>query len=286
MNAASETVSSMGPIPGIIFAILALVGLYYLYIFLFTSGDLVAKSILTTVKPANPDKPYITSGDGLPVLYEGGEFSINTWIYINDYAVNRGLNKPILTLGGSSFLTLAVYLGPYKNSLQVRVHSKSSSPVPPAGDATNIGASQPDDLSIQNVASMFGVVQQDNGLLNGTKPCDISSIDMQKWVQVTVCLNNKTCDVYIDGKMARSCVLPSFYRVDKSNLALNLCGFSGYGGFISNTSAYSYSLNPEQVWRLYMTGPGTEYNFLDYIKSLFNPDSVGSMTFPKQNITP
>lgn len=287
MNATgSSNGSPLGSIGGLIFAILALVALYYLYQFLFTSSELVGKTLLSGTKAGNPDKPYITIGSDLPALYEGGEFSINTWVYINDYAVNRGLNKPILTLGGSSFLTLAVYLGPYKNSLQVRVHSKASNQaVPPAGDATNMGASAPDDLSTANLATLFGIVQQDNGLLNGSKPCDIPSIDLQKWVQVSVCLNNKTCDVYLDGKLARSCVLPSFFKVDKSNLTLTLCDFKGFGGFISNTSAYNYALNPEQVWKLYMSGPATSPGIMDYIKSLFDPSALGAFDFPKQNIT-
>jgi hypothetical protein len=133
---------------------------------------------------------------------------------------------------------------------------------------------------------MFGNLQQENSLIYTPRACDITSIDLQKWVQVTVCLNNKTCDVYLDGKLARSCVLPSFYKVDKSNLALSLCDYNGFGGFISNTSAYNYALNPEQVWRLYMAGPGPQYGFLDYLKSLFDPKALSALDYPKQNIVP
>ncbi len=289
MEGAANSLPGGGMVGKVIFVVLALVALYYLYQFLFGPTGLEGKTVLNAVKGASPDKPYVTFADALPALYEGGEYSVNCWIYINDYSVNRGLNKPVFLLGGTSFKTLACYLGPYKNSLQVRVHTKE-------GGSGTIGAAsqnpspndseQQDDLSAERLKTMFGNLQQENSLIYTPRACDITAVDMQKWVQVTVCLNNKTCDVYLDGKLARSCVLPSFYKVDKSNLALSLCDYKGYGGFVSNTSAYNYALNPEQVWRLYMAGPGPQYGFLDYLKSLFDPKAISALDYPKQNIVP
>ena len=109
---------------------------------------------------------------------------------------------------------------------------------------------------------------------------------MQKWVQVTVTLNNKTCDVYIDGKLSRSCILPSFYKLDKVNTKLTLCDNQGFGGYISNGSMFNYALNPEQIWKLYMTGPGPQYSLWEYMVSIFNPASAMTLDYPKQNITP
>lgn len=277
-----------GAVGKVIFVILALVALYYLYQFLFGPTGLEGKTLLNKISSGNPDKPYITFGDKLPALYEGGEYSLNFWIYVNDYAYNRGQNKHVISVGGRSFLTLAVFLGPYKNSLHVRVHTKTG----PTGGAVGAASANPspadsqNDLSSANVTSLFGTLQQESGLLSGSAPCDIPSVDLQKWVQVSVCLNNKTCDVYLDGKLARSCVLPSFYKVDKSNMMLAISDYKGFGGYVSNVSAYNYALNPEQVWRLYMAGPGPQYTFLDYVYSLFDPKAVSALDYPKQNINP
>jgi hypothetical protein len=283
MNTTQDTFSPVGILSKIVFPILVLVALYYLYRFLFSSSGLDGRSMLSGIKDASPDKGYITTADSLPAIYEGGEYTINGWIYINDYAVNRGLNKHVFSLGGSSFLTMAAYLGPYKNSLNIRVHTKME---PVGSSASASSGSATDDLSIANLPNIFGSLQQDNGLLNSTKPCDIQSIDLQKWVQITIVLNNKTCDVYLDGKLARSCILPSFYKVDKSNMALRIAEYGGFGGHVSNFSAYNYALNPEQVWKLYMSGPGAQYGVLDYLKSLFDPKALGALDYPKQNITP
>jgi hypothetical protein len=288
MEAAQSALPGGGAVGKVIFVILALVALYYLYQFLFGPTGLEGKQITKGIQQANPDKPYVTFGPDLPAIYEGGEYSLNFWIYINDYSVNRGQNKHVISIGGSSFLTLAVFLGPYKNTLAVRVHTRdgSTSTVRPAATTGNIGpTSQSDDLSTANMRSLFGTLQNEGSLVSSVSPCDLTSVELQKWIQVTVCLNNKTCDVYMDGKLARSCVLPSFFRVDKSNLALAVTDYKGFGGYVSNVSAYNYALNPEQVWRLYMTGPGPQYSFMDYVKSLFDPKALGSLDYPKQNIT-
>lgn len=284
MNSVEQRLPSAGLIGTFVFPILALVALYYLYKWLFGPNGMEGKQVISSIKDARPDKPYITTASDLPAIYEGGEYSINGWIYINDYSIRRGLNKHVFSIGGSSFLTLAVFLGPYKSSLSVRVSTRTSGSVATAAASPNpLDASE--DLSLKNIGTMFTSVQSESSLLTGSRPCDIPSIDMQKWVQVSICLNGKTVDVYIDGKLARSCILPLDYKVDKSNLALRICEYNGFGGFVSNVSAYNYALNPEQVWRLYMAGPGAQYGIMDYIKSLFDPKAMGALDYPKQNIT-
>jgi hypothetical protein len=285
-----EAVQSMMPegsgfISKIVFFVLALLALYYLYQFLFSPSGMVGTNVLNKVVAANPDKPIIISASQLPAIYAGGEVTINGWIYINDYSVNRGLNKPIFTLGGSTFLTLAVFLGAYKSSLGVRVHTREAAAPTISPIAMGPKGQTSDDLTLRSLGSMFGNLQQEGGLLSESRPCDIDSIDLQKWVQLTICLNNKTVDVFVDGKLARSCVLPTFYKVDTSGFALNICDFKGFGGFVSNVSVYNYALNPEQVWRMYMSGPGPQIGILDYIKGMFDPSAVGSFDYPKQNIT-
>jgi hypothetical protein len=284
MNAVEQRLPGAGLVGTIVFPILALVALYYLYKWLFGPSGLEGKQVLNTIKDARPDKPYITTATDLPTIYEGGEYCVNAWIYINDYSIRRGLNKHVFSLGGSGFLTVAVFLGAYKNTLSVRVNTKGNSDIVTAG-ASPSPQDASDDLSMKSVGPLFTALQTDNGLLTGSRPCDIPSVDMQKWVQVTVCLNGKTVDVYMDGKLARSCVLPAMYKVDKSNMALRICEYNGFGGFVSNVSAYNYALNPEQIWRLYMAGPGSQYGFLDYLKSLFDPKAVAAFDYPKQNIT-
>jgi hypothetical protein len=272
----------------ITFPILILLALYYLYQFLFGANGLEGSLVMKNIRKSSPDKPFIfladpSSASGIPAIYEGGEYTINGWIYIDDYSIRRGYNKHVFSLGGSEFLTLAVFLGPYKNSLNIRVHTKENITQPSGSNTQTATAS--DDLRTTNLGTLFDTIVTEGSLLSPLRPCDIQSIDLQKWVQITVTLNNKTCDVFIDGKLARSCILPSFYKVSKSNMALRVAEYGGFGGYVSNFSAYNYALNPEQIWRLYMSGPGPQLGIGDYVKALFDPKAAMSIDYPKQNIT-
>jgi hypothetical protein len=107
--------------------------------------------------------------------------------------------------------------------------------------------------------------------MDGSEVCDLDNIDLQKWVLVSVVLNNKTCDVYMDGKLARSCVLPSFYKVDAGGYSAYLLSYGGFGGQISTTTMYDTALNPESVHKLYMAGPEPITSFGGWLGSIFAP---------------
>ncbi len=300
MNANSGSPSMAGTIIKIVFIILSLYALYYLYKYLFASsglkGDLVVGNITDANTGVNASaplyKPIIVTGDKFPVLLEGGEYSVNMWVYINDWSVRHGSNKHILTLGGvtgtadeSNFATLLVYLGGNKNTLSVRVDTKDRSSTGgtggSGGSANSLSGSINAPVSLTE-AEITAKMTSTPSSLDGADVCDLDNIDLQKWVLLSIVLNNKTCDVYMDGKLARSCILPSFFRVNKLNAGSNarFCDYGGFGGFISNVSFYNYALNPEQVWRYYMSGPIPEYSLMDYLKGLFTPDAI-SYDYPK-----
>jgi len=265
-----------GLIGKVFFTLVLLVVLYYIYQFLFGSNGFEGKKLLNSVISANPETGHVLQKSEFPTLLEGGEYSINTWVYISDYSVNRGQNKHILTIGGNTYATLLLYMGAYEPSLKVRVYTGSQVN---GVNATNLGSTV--DLRSSVIKSIFTPSAAVPGVTEN-KPCDISAIDLQRWVQITVTLNGKIVDVYIDGKLARSCILPSNYKVDGQNIFMSVNDYKGFGGFISSISAYNYSLNPEQVWRLYMSGPGQQYTLFQYFSAMFNPTT--DVSYPKQQL--
>jgi hypothetical protein len=278
-NSAGAGAGSSTPVK-IVFVILALVALYYLYKFLYSTSGLEGKTVLTDITPANPTAPIDVPKSEFPVMLEGGEYSINMWLYISDWTVNNGKRKHVLTIGGPAFKTLAVYFGAYKNTLAVRVHNKAGA----CGSVETDTTGMTENLCNAVYNTLFDAAGMTIDETIGTRPCDINDFPLQKWVQVSIVLNNTTCDVYIDGKLARSCILKTFFKVDSSAaFKAMFVDRGGFGGLISNTSFYNYALNPEQVWKLYMSGPTPEYGLWDYIRSLFDPKAVDNFNYPKMN---
>jgi hypothetical protein len=251
---------------GSIFIILLFVALYYLYSYLFSSESVPKTTIVSSQISANQptDKPSYK----IPPPFEGGEYSVNLWVYVTGWKDRLGLRKHILEIAGKQFSTLLIGLGAHKNSLLVRVHTKGSD------EATSDGV----DLSSEQVKSLFTQVGIENSMLDTYPMCDLPMVDLQRYIMITVVLNGRTCDVYYDGKLTRSCVLPSFYKVDPNGVTAKLLDYNGFEGAISDVSFSQKALNPEEIYRMYMSGPSSsDTGFAGWLKNIFNVE--GTLTF-------
>lgn len=257
-------------IPVVIFVI-GLLGIYYLYQFLFGPKTGNRYPLLSETKPADvdPSKPIMITSDQLPALYEGGEFSVSTWIYISNWNHRAGRNKSILRLGGPSFDTIRIYLGGRKPKIHVRIQTKE---VNSSIQAVPSNPNQPNEesLTANTLQTVFDSIQTDSGLLDSSPMCDLPEIDLQRWVNLTVTVNGRTVDVYVDGKLARSCVLPSFYKVDAGGYTAYLLSYGGFGGQIASTAMYDSALHPDAVYKNYLAGPQPILTLSDWFRSIFN----------------
>ena len=285
-----------------------LIGLYYLYQYLFSASTIQSSVLIGSKTAANPTTPITIQASNLPPLYEGGEFSISMWLYVQNWGIRAGYNKSILNIGGNSFDTIRIYLGANKPALRVRLHTRSPSSSTtsgfqsgpslqammgaptPVGSSVSTSASAPtgptfgsssplgstpdqptEALDNKSRDTLFNTLYPDSGLLDGTALCDLPAIDLQKWVCVVVAVNGRTVDVYIDGKLARSCVLPALFKVDGSHYTADLLDYGGFGGYVNSIQMYNYALNPNAVYNLYMGGPNPITSLAGYLTSFFAP---------------
>lgn len=256
-------------IPVIIFFV-GLLGIYYLYQYLFGPKTANQYVLLSETKEADvePSKPILITSEKLPMLYEGGEFTVSTWIYVSNWGHRSGRNKSIFRMGGPNFDTIRIYLGGRKPKVHVRIQTKENNSSTSVGSNANQGNEE--SLTVQTLNAVFDTMQTDSGLLDDASPmCDLPEIDLQRWVNITASVNGRTVDVYVDGKLVRSCVLPSFYKVDAGGYSAYLLSYGGFGGFIANTSMYDAALNPEAIYKNYIAGPEPITSIGDWIRSMF-----------------
>ena len=246
---------------GVAVLILGAIGLYYLYQYLFTASGMASASLITTAIPGNTALDLFS----IPFPYEGGEYSVSFWMYITAFKDAVASNKHILEIRGSTSSMLVVGLSSFTTKLLVRVDSGST--------AQGSGG-----LTRDNVSKMFKGTQLPSGLQDNLELCDLPEVSLQKWVFVSVVLSGKTCDVYMDGKLNRSCVLPGYFKVDPKGVKMKLLDNNGFEGYLGDVSTYNYALNPDQVYRMYMMGPtDSQSSFWGWIKNMF--DVQGQVTY-------
>lgn len=269
-NSNSSALTRMIPV---VIIFVGLLGLYYLYQYLFAPKTDNAYPLVTATQTAQVDASTPLKFDTRQIapLYEGGEFTISTWIYITNWTHRSGFNKAILRIGGSSFDTVRIYLGAYKPKLHVRFHTKDTN-TDASGDRTGLEMGDTDSLEKSTYDMIYTNKRVDSGLLDSPHMCDLPEIPMQRWVNITVAVNGKTVDVYLDGKLARSCVLDNPYKVDSNGYTGYGLENGGFGGQISTTTMYDSALNPEMVYKNYMAGPEPITSIGGLLSSMFMPN--------------
>lgn len=269
----------------VILIFLGLLGLYYLYQYLFGPKTNNSYPLITATQSAQtlPGQPLVFSSTQLAPLYEGGEFTLSTWIYVSDWHYRANRHKSIIRIGsvpysgdmgmGMKFDTIRLYLGSHTPKLHVKLDSFNRD-ASISGIVDIIG----DSLDIASYTSIYENLQIDSGLRENRHSCDISEIPLQRWVNITVAVNGKIVDVYIDGKLSRSCVLPNPFRVDSNGYAGVALEKEGFGGKISTTTMYDTALNPEAVYKNYMAGPEPITSIGGLLGSMFAPNINISVT--------
>ena len=85
--------------------------------------------------------------------------------------------------------------------------------------------------------------------------CMVSNIQIQKWVNLTLSVYGRTMDLYIDGKLVRTCLLPGIANIN-NNADIYVTPKGGFNGWTSNLQYYPNSLNPQEAWNIYAKGYG------------------------------
>jgi uncharacterized protein YneF (UPF0154 family) len=251
--------------------IISVVVLYLIYGFVYgSSATMHATKIVTTQFAANSPPINLPTVSG---MYEGGDYAVSLWVYISSYNINRNQRKHVLEIGGTNFSTLLIALGAFKNSLMVRTQSRDNETIilsdnsgagPSTDTANTMTTSTPGSdeatrldgsLTADDLNAMFKPLAMDDSLINPMQICDIDTIDMQRWINITVVLSGRTIDVYLDGKLTRSCVSRSYYKVDPTGVKIKLADRGGFDGYMNGINTYNYSLSPSDVYRIYEAGP-------------------------------
>lgn len=256
--------------------ILMLVALFYLWKWLYGNSDeqdMVIYSSPSNGLPAKDTAATVYSGAQVPQIYGGGEYSISTWIYVTNWTINKGKNKPFLVLSGgaseaSRLMTMVMYLGQYTNKLGVRVSVESSD--------NNIG-----NITFNKLQSIIDGASPYSDSSSDFKKCDIEQVDLQKWVNITAVLSGRTLDIYIDGKLSRSCLLDGLFKVDGETPTMKLGGPDGFGGLIGMTRAANFAYSPDRVYSYYQEGPFSSFSLssLDPGSYSFDIKRKGSTIF-------
>ena len=234
-----------------VLVIILIIVLLYIIVSYMTSGTSTLSSMNsgTTLQ-------QITSA----VLAKSGElnssnFSYSIWFYISDWNYRYGEEKVLFgrmdstptapqtgtstTLSGKHPCPL-VTLGSIQNNINIAL-----SVFPPTNDA---------ELTTDDTK------ESDNSI---THHCNVSNVPIQKWVNLLISTYGRTLDVYLDGKLVKTCIMPGVAKI-KNTADVFITPNGGFSGWTTCFQYFATSMDPQTAWNIYRKGYGAGSGLLKY----------------------
>ena len=190
-----------------------------------TLSGLSSGTAMTTIPSTSLAKS--TSGNN------SSNFAYSIWFYVNDWNYRYGEPKVIYGRMGDSNGTdkkpcPSVTLGPISNNL---------------------------DIALTIYPGLDSISNTTGETNSTTHHCAIPNVPIQKWVNLLISVYGRTLDVYLDGKLVKTCVLPGTAQItDSANVYVTPNG--GFSGWTAKFQYYPNSIDPQTAWNIYRQGYG------------------------------
>ena len=162
---------------------------------------------------------------------QGADYGLQFWMYIKDWDYKFGQEKSIVKRVGantSSITNPSVSLHPTDNSLNVSVsyYGQNTSTATAATGSTNAAG------------DVF--------------TCTVENVPLQAWFSVSVTVFDRNMDIYINGRLVKSCVIPGVPKPATGDIILNDNG--GFSGSICNLRSFTGMLSPSEAQSFFAAG--------------------------------
>ena len=165
---------------------------------------------------------------------EGG-YGMQWWMYVQDWNYGYGKQKSIVKRPDSTnqqIMNPHISLHPTDNSLQVSVS------VYPATEGGS-GKTQPAPAGHSSSSDDVFV-------------CEVPNIPLQTWFAVSVTVFGRNMDIYLDGKLVKSCFLSGVPKPAVGDIQLTPDG--GFSGRVCNFYHYPRMLTPADALTFWSAG--------------------------------
>lgn len=149
------------------------------------------------------------------------DYTFSIWFYINDWNYRIGQDKVIFERRATSENKAcpSVSLGANTNNLTVTIETYTKS-----GETK-------------------------------ASTCVITDVPIQRWTNFIMSVNGRALDLYIDGKLVKTCILEGPPKTF-NNTPINICPNGGFSGYVSTFQYVAKSINPSEAYNMYKQGYG------------------------------
>ena len=230
--------------------VFVIIGIILLLVILCVVGYFLYKHFTNVRKQMSKSKllvPYIRdasiyksfSNSSIPQSLSGNEYNINMWLYVNTYSYRLNEDKCILFKGDINSSII--------NDIDDIVNENAN---------PSIWLKKNENTLVIKVG-LDTLLDSNSGNGIKTDVCEYKNFPLQKWVNVNVSMRNNVLDIFIDGKLVKSCILKGSPTINSGDIHLCKQGYNGYGfnGYISRLEYTNKALDYDSIIDNYKKGP-------------------------------
>ena len=240
----------------IIIVILILVVIWGLHNIFFKTNIIYDQ--MCDADKANAEKTNMIEAKDIPET-SSSNFMLSVWFYIDNWGNNIANEKNILYMAtdksSKTVTTLQTTLSGISNKVTISGESMDYKNI-------NIALDKYENNLFIDLESYLDKNQGSNKT-NYTR-YKIPNIPVQKLNNLTISIDTRTLDVYLDGKLRNSFIMHGLYKnyndnSTKKNIYIGNTGNTetnniGFGGFITRIRYVGYSINPQDAYNIYKEG--------------------------------
>lgn len=243
----------------VIFFIIIVIILLYIIVKYMSSSSTTATGLISgTTMQTIAAKNLSSTSSGV----KSSNFTYSIWFYIDDWNYNYGQAKVLFgrvstaaTSTSSTATTTATTLGLGTYGLS----SYGSNPCP----LVTFGAVE-NNLSVAlTVYSESSSAYTSDDSIDPSSAaiihtCGVPNVPIQSWCNLLISVYGRTLDIYLDGKLVNTCVLPGTAKIT-SDADVYVTPVGGFAGWTSKFVYYPNATDPQTAWNIYQAGYGASF---------------------------
>lgn len=199
-------------------------------IYIFYTSVFVDKSKNDLVTMHNGMKNELRINSEKLSVSKSADYTYAFWVYVNDYNKFYGDEKVLLkrsvTKGNKEIIFPKISLGENQNDMHFKLTTGQRSA----------------DIADHHIT--------------------VNNIPLQKWNHIIMTKSGNTIDIYLDGKLVKTSILPATaHSVEDEDIIITPKpdGASDYGfaGYMSKVNYYPNAINTREAYQLYKDGYGS-----------------------------
>jgi hypothetical protein len=219
-----------------------------------TATGLISGTTMQTINASN----LSSTSSGV----KSSNFTYSVWFYVDDWNYNYGQPKVLFgrvstaatsASGTASATASTTGLGTYGLS------TYGSNPCP----LVTFGAVE-NNLSVAlTVYSESSTTYTSDDSVDPSSAaiihtCSVPNVPIQSWCNLLISVYGRTLDIYLDGKLVNTCVLPGIAKIT-SDANVYITPVGGFAGWTSKFVYYPNATDPQTAWNIYQDGYGASF---------------------------